>query len=205
MAIQNIIFDWSGTISDDFKPVYLAIMTIFNHYGLKKLSEETFRKEFELPYMNFYKRYIPGISKSEQDKLYSKAIHEVGEPTMYLSVLNTLDILKKKKIKMAVLSSHPNSKLLKEAISYGIKDFFADINGSVHDKVEEIQRIMGKNNFEPDETLYVGDMVHDIDAAKKAGIKVAVLTWGYDSKEKLSPHKPDYIFNDIKEILSLIK
>jgi len=38
--IKNVIFDWSGTLSDDLIPVYTATMNLFRKLNLNILSLE---------------------------------------------------------------------------------------------------------------------------------------------------------------------
>lgn len=60
----------------------------------------------------------------------------------------------------------------------------------------------------PEETLYVGDLPHDIQAGKNAGIKtVAVVNFKeaeYGKKFLLQRFKPDYIINHVSELPTLI-
>ena len=53
----------------------------------------------------------------------------------------------------------------------------------------------------PGETIYVGDMVNDVQVAKKVGcVSVAIVGW--HSASKLRKEKPDYL---IKGLVPLIK
>ena len=66
MAIKNIIFDWSGTISDDFTPVYQASTLVFKKLGREPISIEEFKREFALPYMLFWNKYFPKLKEEEE-------------------------------------------------------------------------------------------------------------------------------------------
>ena len=101
---------------------------------------------------------------------------------------------------MAILSSHPHKKLKMEIKNYGFSKLFVDINGSVHDKTKTIIEIMKKNKFIPDETVCIGDMIHDIEAGKKAGVITIAVSWGYQTKTQLMSAKPNYIVNDFVEL-----
>ncbi len=50
--MRNVIFDWSGTLSND---IYKACMKVFEKLGLKKISFSEFKRNFLLPYMKFYR------------------------------------------------------------------------------------------------------------------------------------------------------
>jgi len=205
MTIKNIIFDWSGTLSDDLTPVYKASMLVFKKLGKESISLARYKKEFTLPYMIFWNKYFPDITKEEQDNLFSKAIHQVEEPTLYPEAKNTLKKIDSMNIRMIVISSHPHDKLRKEAKSYGVQHLFQEINGGIHDKTETILSIIQRNKFNPQETMYVGDMTHDIDAGKKAKVVTVALGWGYQTKEKLMESGPDYYISNILELVKLLK
>ena len=76
--IKNIIFDWSGTLSNDTEIVHQIIMTIFEKSGHNRISLDEFRNEFMLPYMEFYWKYIPDLKKEDQDRLFKENISEVN-------------------------------------------------------------------------------------------------------------------------------
>ena len=204
MAIKNIIFDWSGTLSDDFTPVYQASMLVFKKLGKEPISMEEYRREFTLPYMVFWNKYFPDLIKEEEDRLYVEAIHQVDEPTIYQGVKEELERLKSLGINMIVISSHPHDKLLNEAKAYGVQSFFQEINGSIHDKTETILDILQRNNFDPHQTMYVGDMTHDIDAGKKAGVTTVALGWGYQSEDVLRNSNPDNYIKNISNLDQLL-
>jgi len=203
--IKNIIFDWSGVLSNDLIPVYRASMLVFKKLGKEPISLEEYKREFTLPYMVFWNKYFPELTKEEEDKLFLKEINLVDEPKSFPNVKKILKFLKQKNIKLAILSSHPQEKLEKEIKDYKFQKFFLEINGSVHDKIETIIKIMKRNNFNPNETAYVGDMTHDIKAGKKAKVITIAVSWGYQPKEKLLKENPKFLINDLKELNKLIQ
>lgn len=201
---KNIIFDWSGVISDDLAPVHEATMLVFKQLGGTPISIEEYKREFTLPYMIFWNKYFPNLTKEEGDRFYNTAIYQVEEPTIYKGVKEELNKLKATGVRMIVISAHPKSKLMKEASSYGIDSLFQEINAGIHDKAETIQEILERNYFQPQETLYVGDMTHDIDAGKKVGVKTVAIGWGYQTKRKLMESSPDYYIADISGLEKLL-
>ncbi|MBS3162648.1 HAD family hydrolase [Candidatus Woesearchaeota archaeon] len=200
MQIKNIIFDWSGTLSDDFTCVYEASMLVFNKLGRKSISKEEYKREFVLLYMRFWNKYFPDLTKEKGDKLYLEAINQVKEPTIYPQVKEELEKLKSLGINMIIINSHPQEKLIKEAKNYKVQNLFKEINGSVADKTEIIHEILKRNKFNNTETVYVGDMTHDIDAGKKAEVTTIAIGWGYETKEKLMQAQPNYYIENITKL-----
>ena len=202
--IKNIIFDWSGTLSNDLVPVYNATMKVFEKIGLDTLTLKEFKKEYTLPYMNFYKKFKKGVNKKNLDKLFSKEIGLTNSPKPFLEVEEVLEFLKQKKIKMVLLSSCPQKQLEEDIKNYEFQNFFIDVNGSVHNKVETIVETMHRNNFKSAETIYVGDMTHDIDTGKKAGIMTVAVSYGYQSREILLEKNPDFLIENLRELKNII-
>ena len=51
----------------------------------------------------------------------------------------------------------------------------------------------------------MGDETRDVEAAKKANIKVVAVTWGFNSPEALAKENPDFLINHPSELLEVIK
>ncbi|HKM76153.1 MAG TPA: HAD-IA family hydrolase [Candidatus Bathyarchaeia archaeon] len=56
----------------------------------------------------------------------------------------------------------------------------------------------------PDQTIYVGDAVRDIEAARRAGIRSAAALWGFTKSDDLKAHHPDFAFNNPREALDYL-
>lgn len=202
--IKNVIFDWSGTLSDDLVSVYTAVMEIFKKLGLEVLTLEEFKKEFTLPYMKFYRKFEKNVSKEELQELYSREIELVDKPKPFPEAREILEFLKQREIKMVLLSVYLRKQLNEEIEHYKFQNFFADVNGSIYDKTEVVIKIMQKNNFKCEETIFVGDMTHDVDAGKKAGVKTVAISQGYQSKEKLLEKNPDFLIENLRELKDIV-
>lgn len=58
---------------------------------------------------------------------------------------------------------------------------------------------------EPEECLYVGDSPFDVIASKAAGMASVAALWGMFPAERLIEEGPDYLANEIAEVLPLAK
>ncbi|MCA0755759.1 HAD hydrolase-like protein [Paenibacillus sp. N4] len=67
-----------------------------------------------------------------------------------------------------------------------------------------IDRYIKLHRFSKEELIYVGDELRDIEACKRAGIKMIAVTWGFDSKELLQNAKPDFVANKPHEIVEIL-
>lgn len=176
MQIRNIIFDWSGTLSDDHTPVYEATMLVFKKLGKEVISKEEYRKEFTLPVEIFWKKYFTELNFEEKESYYREALYKVSKPEIYPGVYKILQEFNDKGINMIIISSHPRGNLIQEAKKYNVSNLFKEINADVADKTIVINEIVNRNNFIPEETIYVGDMTHDIEAGKKQMLRLLLLS-----------------------------
>jgi phosphonatase-like hydrolase len=63
----------------------------------------------------------------------------------------------------------------------------------------------GKMNISPSDTIKVGDSAIDIEEGKNAGCKFSVgITTGAQTREQLQAADPDFIINDLREILDFV-
>ena len=106
---------------------------------------------------------------------------------------------------MVVLSSDLPDTFFPEMEDFGLKNIFNDLFINVYDKGEVIEELLLKNNFKPEETVLIGDTRHELEVAKKVGIKTIAVTWGFDSEEKLKSMNPDFLIHNIKELEDILK
>lgn len=203
MKLETIIYDWSGVISDDILPVYNTCMQIFDLYHLDRISLEEYKNRSKNPHSEFWKEHIKNLDMSIIQFLFNNIIAKGPKPKILPGVKDTLAYLKKKKIDMFVLSSHPEHLLLEEAKRYGIASYFKRLYGSKYYKDRMLGQMLADYKLNPERTLFVEDMAEGIDAAKLNNIRSAALLSGYHDKAKLESANPDYIFQDITGLKQL--
>ena len=70
----------------------------------------------------------------------------------------------------------------------------------VWDKREKIHEILTENQLDPAETLFVGDMQHDIETARHGGVHSCAVLTGYNTLTQLRTAKPDLIVEHLGEL-----
>ncbi len=197
----NIIFDWSGTLCNDLPPVIDTINRILTHHGAEAVDEATFREEFRLPFGDFYEERIPGVTHAELEALYARFFPQTRETELPIPhAREFVETMHAAGRRLFVLSAVTESHFVQQAKNLGFDGWFERVYLDVRDKRKLIHRILDENRLKPDDTCFVGDMRHDVDTAKHAGItSIAVLT-GYDSAAKLAPSEPDVMVLDLARL-----
>ncbi len=179
MPIRNIIFDWSGVISDDFFAVYRATMEIFKRLDIKEITFEKFRTEFCLPYMDFYRKRTSEVDKLLINQIFLEMYGKKARAKPYKNVKKTLTDLKSKGIRMAIVTSQLGPFIKEEISAFGLDGIFHQVHTNIDDKVADLGKLLKKTGFEKNETVFVGDTPHDVAAAKKAGLRMIASSYGY--------------------------
>jgi phosphoglycolate phosphatase len=208
-VIRNVIFDWSGTLCNDMPPVLAGINGVLGDFGIDALSEAEFREAFCLPYENFYRALLPDDSDWDLEDLERRYVAHYDEkenPAIEIAgAVAFFQFCRDSGRKIFLLSAVKQAHFEGQAKNFGFEiAAFEEVFTEVRDKREVILELVDAHTLDPEQTLMVGDMVHDIDAGRAAGVRsVAVLT-GYDSKQRLAGANPDVMVRNLTELRALM-
>lgn len=203
--IRNFIFDWSGTLADDLRPVWKATNLIFREYGKRELTLDEFREHFRLPFSGFYAELLPEATEEGLEALYERFFAGLQDDVSLLpGALEMLRWCSAQGFPTFLLSTIKADHFAIQSQNLGVASYFTHAYVAIADKREKIRRLLSDHDLKPEETVFIGDMVHDIETAKFGGVhSVAVLT-GFDRVEKLLPAEPDIIARDLNALLPVL-
>ena len=203
--IRNVILDWSGTLVDDFGPVLEATNEIFKHYGKPAWTAEEFREKFYLPFPKFYEEYLPQFVLAELDDQYHSSFKILQNGIALLThALDFLDYLRKRGLATFLLSSIHREHFEAQGGRLKVKQYFKQAYVQALDKRQAILELLAEHALDASETIFVGDMVHDIETARHAGVMSCAVLTGYDSLAKLKSASPDLLFRNLSEVQSFL-
>lgn len=169
------------------------------------LSLESFREEFELPFRGFYDRYVPHIPIEQLEKWFHEAFsaeqHTVRPMTHARAFL---DFCRERNLRSFVLSAiHTQHYEVHTELS-GFGDYFEQAYTGVWDKRKKIHEIIETHALNPEETLYIGDMEHDIETAHHGGMAGCAVLTGFKGLKALQASHPELIVEHLGELKSLM-
>jgi phosphoglycolate phosphatase-like HAD superfamily hydrolase/ADP-ribose pyrophosphatase YjhB (NUDIX family) len=204
-VIRNIIFDWSGTLVDDLPAVFKATNHVFRQAGLDGLTLERFRAEFCLPFRKFYDRFVPHIPLPQLEQWFhghfKKAQDSVSEITR---AREFLDYCRQRGIRMFVLSTVHRDHFATQAAVTGFGVYFERTYVGIADKQAVIVDVLKENGLNPHETLFIGDMQHDMDAARTGGTYSCAVLTGYSGLDQLRASGPDLVVEHLGELREIL-
>jgi phosphoglycolate phosphatase len=200
-VIRNIIFDWSGTLVDDLPAVWRATNYVLAQAQREEMTLEKFRAEFCLPFTIFYDRHTPHIPLPQLETWFHTHFKQVQHSVCELPhAREFLEFCRAKKLRTFLLSTvHSDHFAAQESVT-GFGKFLDKPYVGVWDKRKKIHDILAENHLRPDETLFIGDMQHDIETARHGGIHSCAVLTGYNTLHQLRAAKPDLIVEHLGEL-----
>ena len=202
---RNFIFDWSGTLVDDLGPVIEATNAVLEKYNLPPYDRESFRRNFRLPYQEFYTEILPHVPLEELEAQFRPAFEAAVTPVTILPhAREKLEWCAALGLRTFVLTSMDTDAFERQLDGFGLRDLFEATYSGVLDKRELIHQILATHRLDPEETAFIGDMTHDVETAHHGGVSsIAVLT-GYNHPEILATVRPDLTVPDLGVLRSLL-
>lgn len=209
--IKLVIFDLDGTLID----AYPAIISSFN-YTMRKLHYPaqgalTIRRAVGWGDENLLKPFV-----NKKDILPALSVYRrhhasalIKESRLFLAVGRLLAYLKNKGYLLAVASNRPSrfSWILIRHLK--LSRYFDYVlcadklkRGKPHPDI--IKKIMQKLGRKPQETIYVGDMVIDAQAGRRAKVKTIIVTTGSSTRKEIKRENPCRIITSISKLLKIL-
>lgn len=208
MKYKYVIFDFDGTLADTEEANFVIYQKLAEKYNLRSITMDELghlkkmNAKDVMAYVELKKRYLPFILKKGKS-LLTQDIENIR-----LCKPDIFDIIKKLKemgIKTAIITtnSKTNVKLFLEAHKVDVFDLIE--SATMFGKEAKMKKIVKKEKLDISDFLYVGDEIRDIQAAKKFGMDIASVGWGYNTVESLKKHEPNYLIFEPYELIDICK
>jgi phosphoglycolate phosphatase len=201
-----MIFDFDGTIADTFSHTMKITNILSDEFKFKKVHdyEIDFLKGKTvheiIKHLNVPILKIPNIVAKARSELL-KDIESI-EPVDGLKRI--LPLIKQADVQMGILTTNSSENVERFLKANRLEIFdFIHSTSKVWGKNHGLRRLMQQHMVTADQILYVGDETRDIEAAKKEGIKVIAVTWGYNSHALLETFSPDFIAHTPEELFNI--
>ena len=204
--IRNIIFDWSGTLVDDLPAVWKATNFVLAQASRPEMTLEQFRAEFCLPFTLFYDRHTPQVPLAQLETWFHSHFREAQDSVCELPhAREFLQFCRRRKLRTFILSTVHEDHFAVQLRATGFGEYLDRPYVSVVDKREKIHQILEENGLVPGETLFIGDMQHDIDTARHGGVQSCAVLTGYNTLDQLRAARPGLIVEHLRELQRILE
>lgn len=201
------MFDFDGTLADSLSAIVEITNRLAPEFGyrttpleqvdaLKGLSARQLIRYSGIPWLK-----IPALLRRLRTELkaYSTRLfpHE-GIP-------ETIQQLHRQAYPLAVVTSNTPDVVNAFLATHTLDHCFINVagGGTLFGKGRLITKCLDRHQFDPDSTVYVGDEVRDIQAARAVGLRSIAVTWGFNNRAVLAKARPDWLIDDPKALLAI--
>ena len=212
----HIFFDLDGTLTDPAQGITNSFIYALKFYGLEIPSYEELCKLIGPPLPYSFETFFgfPHDKAMQAVAKYREYFSTKGlfENKVYDGIPELLEKLKGQGKHLVVATSKPEEYSIKIIEHFNLSKYFDFVCGSNMDesrsKKDEVisyalQRC-GLRDCDKARVLMIGDRLHDIEGAKKNGLKSCGVLFGYGSRQELEEAGADYIVQDVIELLKVI-
>ena len=202
-----LLFDFDGTVADTLRISHLILNDLAKEFRFRELPEEELQIARNMSTRNFIRHL--GISKWRVPviarrglKLLHERIHEVSPIPGIPEVLSTLG---ERGHRIGILTSNSEANVSAFLERHDLRHFeFIRTSSKLFGKGREMKRLLQAEKVSPQDVLYIGDETRDIEADQETGLRIAAVTWGYNSADALSSLNPDFLLSSPRELLELV-
>ena len=205
--MANVIFDFDGTIADSLGLV-IHIYEQLMRGGERVSAEEIERlRSMSLLHVAFELKIKPWKMPFLLARGRSMMRRQINTVEAFEGMPELIRELHGDGHKLYIMSSNSVQNIKPLLKRYEVRKEFIKLYGGAGllGKATVLRRLLKRQKLDPNDTFYIGDEVRDIEAAKKAGIRIIAVTWGYNNESILRKHEPDFVATkpaDIKKALA---
>ena len=208
MIYRTLVFDFDGTIADTLGETRRIFNQIAPDYGIRQVEETELEhlrhlslKQL-LDHLDIPKRRVPALISRGTGLMRGN----ITRLQMIIGMTEVLIELRRHVHSFGILTSNATANVELFLRTHGLRDQFDFISSTskLTGKSKHLKAIRKTFSLRSEELLYIGDEIRDIKASQKAGIPIAAVTWGFNSRESLAAESPDYLFEQPADFLRLI-
>lgn len=216
--IRAVIFDLDGTLIDSLSSYLYSMNTVIKKFGLEPITRERLRSYLNMskPLQEILQDLSPLFLNPEMNRRVAEEILDVylevqkESVSLLPGVREVLEFLKRRGVKVGIVTGRTieGEKKYLELERLGIRElidcFVTARETERKPSSSGILKCLEELKANPEEAIFVGDSVSDMEAGKKARLfTVGVLT-GVGSREDLLLGNPDCLIEDLRELLDLL-
>jgi phosphoglycolate phosphatase len=207
---DNYIFDIDGTLLDSAADICGAVQEVLSIYVPEyRVDRETFEHMrgfigFHLDDM--YRSVDPELSREQLDEMIAAYKANYLErrhygTKLFPGVIEALGTLSGRK-GTATTKGTPTTRAVLE--QFGLLPYFDHVQGTdgfpckpAPDVLLRSMQALGAN---PEDCVFVGDSEADMEAGRRAGVKLCAVDYGYGNAAALAKWAPDFWISDLREL-----
>lgn len=206
MRWRNVILDFDGTLVDSQSIFLSCINELGDAFGYGQIEPgPEFREKSAREVLTHVLGLLPEQLPCWAEKFKAQLSRNMERAVAVKGMREVLAVLGKDRW-VGIVTSNAEETVRHVLTRDGIERVdFIWADAPIFEKDRAIEGLLAKQSLSPEETIYIGDEVRDIDACRKVGIKIIAVSWGFNSKAMLERKEPDYLVQTPTELLTILE
>ncbi|MDY0343915.1 MAG: HAD hydrolase-like protein [Lentimicrobium sp.] len=193
-TIQNLIWDFNGTLLNDLDLCLNSINSLLDKRNLLPLDKPRYHDIFTFPIKDYYSSAGFDFERESFEEVAIEFIDLFlsGLPKVQLhsEVIPSLDFFRQNGFRQIILSAMQQDELKRIIELHQIESYFEGIFGIndhyANGKTDVAIHAMQQCGFLAERTCLLGDTLHDAEVAKYLGTDCILIADGHQSAERLA-------------------
>lgn len=207
-AFPVYLFDVDGTLVDSAADICGAVQEVLSQFPPDAPVEDSLlRKYIGHHLQTLFNDLFPGADPAKIDSMINEyrriyPMRQHCSTSLYPGVVDALELLPGLKSTATTKSTQTLNGVLEK---FGLRQFFDHVQGTdgfpakpAPDVIQHALRALGAN---PSDCLLVGDAGPDMEAGRRAGVKICGVRYGYGDVEEMKQWRPDYWIDDLRQLV----
>ena len=206
MRYPLLIVDFDGTLADSFPFFCQVFNQLAQRHGfrpvagdevaaLRQCSVRQIARQLGLPLWK-----LPRVARH-----FTQLMHDAPDSApLFPGMAAVLDQLLQQGVTLALVSSNARRNVARSLGEARLARFAAvECGSALLGKAYRLRQVAQRCQVRPEQAIYVGDQQADGDAARRAGMAFAAVSWGYASLDSLRQCQPVHCLHQVEDFLLL--
>ncbi len=212
------MFDLDGTLTDTLESLAYSVDQTLKEMGLSEITKEQLKSFVGNGARYLIDRSIRAAGDEDGERLdeameiYGRIFDEncTYHVTPYNGIADMLSELRRRGIRLAVLSNKPHRQAVKVVRTIFGRDAFDVVQGQQAGIARKpapdvIYAALDRLSVSKEECLYAGDSEVDIATGRNAGVKTVSVAWGFRTEEELRESGAALLIHEPGELIGCLK
>jgi phosphoglycolate phosphatase len=206
-AFNVYLFDLDGTLLDSAVDICGAVQQVLSAHVSEPLPFDYLKSFVGFHLDCVFTEVLPHLTREQLDGLiqdYKTTYLGRGHQSTRIcpGVVEALESLGGRKA-TATTKGTPTTRAVLE--QFGLLPWFDHVQGTdgfpCKPAPDVLLRSISALGARPEDCLFVGDSEADMEAGRRAGVRICAVDYGYGKSEALAKWEPDYWVSDLRELV----
>ena len=207
-AFPVYLFDVDGTLVDSAADICGAIQTVLSKTSQSAVDDSFLKRYIGYHLVDLFQDLFPDKSSEQIEQLIVeyRAVYPARKHAatrLYPGVQQALAGLGGRK-STATTKGTPTTRIILEM--FGLLPYFDHVQGTdgfpSKPSPDVIYASLRMLDVRAEHCLLVGDAAPDMEAGRRAGVKICGVKYGYGNQEAMARFEPDYWISDLRELVA---